>query len=78
MNFYDKNWLDKARVLEALTHEGYYYERYPYYYSEYGLTWFTRTAFEKLVADTAPELALVSHRPAELDAHQDIFVYRKR
>jgi SAM-dependent methyltransferase len=75
---YDQYWLDKQRVLDAFAHEGYYYERYPYYYSEYGLTWFTRAAFEKLVADTAPELALVSYRPAELDAHQDIFVYRKR
>ncbi len=74
---YDQYWLDKTRVLEALARDGYYYERYPYYYAEYGLTWFTRTAFEKLVAEIAPELALVSYHPTDLDAHQDVFVFRK-
>jgi SAM-dependent methyltransferase len=75
---YDQYWLDKTRVLDALARDGYYYERYPYYYAEYGLTWFTRAAFEKLVAETAPQLALVSYHPTNLDGHQDIFVYRRR
>jgi SAM-dependent methyltransferase len=74
---YEQYWLDKARLLQALAHDGYYYERYPYYYDEYGLTWFTRDAFEKLVSETAPELSLVAYHAMDVDAHQDIFVYRK-
>jgi SAM-dependent methyltransferase len=74
---YEQYWLDKARLLQALAHDGYYYERYPYYYDEYGLTWFTRGAFEKLVSETAPELSLVAYHAMDVDAHQDIFVYRK-
>ena len=74
---YDQYWLDKARVLQALAQDGTYYERYPYYYDEYGLTWFTRAAFETLVAETAPELSLVAYHPMDVDGHQDVFVYRK-
>jgi SAM-dependent methyltransferase len=74
---YDQYWLDKARVLRALAQDGYYYERYPYYYDEYGLTWFTRAAYETLVAETAPELSLVAYHPMDVDGHQDVFVYRK-
>jgi SAM-dependent methyltransferase len=75
---YEQYWLDKPRLLEALARSGYYYERYPYYYAEYGLTWFTRAEFEKLVAETAPELTLVRYHPMDVDGHQDVFVYRKR
>lgn len=74
---YNQYWLDKPRLLEALTRQGYYYEKYPYYYSDYGLTWFTRTAFEQLVAETAPQLVLISYHPMDVDGHQDVFVYRK-
>lgn len=74
---YDQYWLDKARVLQALAQDGTYYERYPYYYDEYGLTWFTRAAFEKLVAETAPELSQIAYHPMDVDGHQDVFVYRK-
>ena len=74
---YEQYWLDKTRVLQALARDGYYYERYPYYYDDYGLTWFTRGAFEKLVAQTAPELSPVAYHPLDVDSHQDVFVYRK-
>ncbi|MGO9007003.1 MAG: class I SAM-dependent methyltransferase [Beijerinckiaceae bacterium] len=74
---YSQYWLDKARVLDELARAGYYYERYPYYYAEYGLTWFTCAAFEHLVAETAPSLAFVSYHPTDVDGHQDVFVYRK-
>jgi SAM-dependent methyltransferase len=74
---YEQYWLDRARLLQALAQDGYYYERYPYYYDEYGLTWFTHGAFEKLVSETAPELSLVAYHAMDVDAHQDIFVYRK-
>jgi SAM-dependent methyltransferase len=74
---YEQYWLDKTCLLQALARDGYYYERYPYYYDEYGLTWFTRDAFEKLVSETAPELSLVAYHAMDVDAHQDIFVYRK-
>jgi SAM-dependent methyltransferase len=76
---YEQYWLDKTRLLQALARDGYYYERYPYYYDEYGLTWFTREAFEKLVAETVPELSFVAYHPADLDVAgpQDVFVFRK-
>jgi SAM-dependent methyltransferase len=74
---YGQYWLDKARVLDSLEREGYYYERYPYYYAEYGLTWFTRTAFERLVAEMAPGLTLAAYHPTDVDGHQDVFVFRK-
>lgn len=74
---YEQYWLDKSRVLAGLSKDGYYYERYPYYYDEYGLTWFTQQAVEDLVRSVAPGLKLVSYSPAVLDEHQDVFVYRK-
>lgn len=74
---YDQYWLDKQRVLHGLAREGYYYERYPYYYDEYGLTWFTPVAFEALAGKVAPELRVVTYHPLILDAHQDIFVFKK-
>lgn len=74
---YAQYWLDKARLLEAMAREGYYYERYPYYYSDYGMAWFSRTAFEQLVKETASNLDLIVYHPMELDEHQDIYVYRK-
>jgi SAM-dependent methyltransferase len=74
---YDQYWLDKTRVLDGLARGGFYYERYPYYYSEYGLTWFTREAFESLVSKTTPELTLAAYHAMDLDNHQDIFVFRK-
>ena len=74
---YNQYWLDKTRLLSGLATAGYYYERYPYYYDEYGLTWFTKEAVQELVRQTAPELKFVSHHPAALDEHQDVFVYSK-
>jgi hypothetical protein len=64
-------------VLTELARSGYYYERYPYYHDEYGLTWFTEDAVKALVAATAPELEFVGYHPMVLDGHQDVFVYRK-
>jgi len=75
---YDQYWLDKQAVLRAMSAEGYYYERYPYYYDEYGLTWFRGDAMRALVAETAPELEYIAHHPMTLEGHQDVFVYRKR
>ena len=75
---YDQYWLDKSAVLNGMVRDGYYYERYPYYYDEYGLTWFTKPAVERLVAAAAPGLELLSYEPMALDGHQDVYVYRKR
>lgn len=74
---YNQYWLDKSKVLTGLQRDGYYYERYPYYYDEYGLTWFTESAVQALVSRVAPDLKFVSYRPAELDEHQDVYVYTK-
>jgi SAM-dependent methyltransferase len=74
---YQQYWLDKTRLLESLARDGYYYERYPYYYDDYGLAWFTQAAFEQLVAETTPQLSKVAFHSRDLDAHQDVFVYRK-
>jgi SAM-dependent methyltransferase len=74
---YNQYWLDKARVLNALDRDGYYYERYPYYYGEYGLTWFTRPTFDGLIAEVAPELQAVAYHPLDLEGHQDVAVFRK-
>ncbi|HRY03714.1 MAG: class I SAM-dependent methyltransferase [Hyphomicrobiales bacterium] len=75
---YEQYWLDKNAVLEGMAREGYYYERYPYYYDEYGLTWFRRDAMCAYVAEVAPELEFVAHHPMGAEGHQDVFVYRKR
>jgi SAM-dependent methyltransferase len=74
---YNQYWLDKARVLQALDRDGYYYEKYPYYYGEYGLTWFTRPAFDQLIAEAAPSLHAVAYHPMDLEGHQDVAVFRK-
>lgn len=75
---YDQYWLDKRSVLAGMAADGYYYERYPYYYDEYGLTWFTQKAMRDLASRIAPQLELVSYRPMGAGGHQDVFVYRKR
>lgn len=74
---YKQYWLDKAKVQEALGREGYYYERYPYYYTEYGLTWFTPQAVEAVVAEASESLHVISYHPIALEEHQDLFVCRK-
>lgn len=74
---YDQYWLDKGKLLDGMERNGYYYERYPYYYDEYGLTWMTKKATVNLVGRIAPELELVSHHPMDVDGHQNVFVYRK-
>lgn len=74
---YQQYWLDKQKLLPALAAEGYYYERYPYYFDDYGLTWFTRDAVLDLVERSTPQLRLVAHHPMDVDGHQDVFVYRK-
>ena len=75
---YGQYWLDKNKMLRELARNGYFYERYPYYYDEYGLTWMTRAATMNMLAHAAPELEFVAHNPMDVDAHQDTFVYRKR
>lgn len=74
---YNQYWLDKSKLLSGLSRNGYYYERYPYYYDEYGLTWFTQDAVQELVRKIAPELKFVAYHKAGLDDHQDVFVYSK-
>jgi SAM-dependent methyltransferase len=75
---YQQYWLDKAKLLDALRNQGYYYECYPYYDFEYGLSWFTPQAVHTAVAEAAPDLEAVSFHPIAVDEHQDVFVYRKR
>lgn len=74
---YDQYWLDEDRVRDALTESGYYYGRYPYYYDEYGMTFFTREAVESLVAESAPALTMVGWHPNDVAGHQDMYVWRK-
>jgi SAM-dependent methyltransferase len=74
---YDQYWLDKTKLNAELDRTGFFYERYPYYYAEYGLTWITGEKMQELVAEVAPELEFVSYYPAAVDGHQDVFVYRK-
>jgi SAM-dependent methyltransferase len=70
-------WLNKNELLQAMAHDGYHYEKYPYYYADYGVTWFTQPAFDRLVRETTPELTAISFRPMDIDGHQDTLVYRK-
>jgi SAM-dependent methyltransferase len=74
---YEQYWLDKGDVLKALAGDGYYFERYPYYYDEYGLTWFTPEAVESLVAEAAPGLELVASHLDDVLGHQDLYVWRQ-
>ena len=77
LEIHNQYWLDKARVLDALEDSGYYYERYPYYYDEYGLTWFVPEAVQRLVAESAPELELVASHLNDVAGNQDLYVWRK-
>ena len=73
---YGQYWLDQGKLMTELERSGFYYERYPYYYAEYGLTWIVAAEVERLVASAAPALELVAHHPLAVDGHQDVFVYR--
>ncbi len=74
---YKLYWLDKDRVLDALADTGYYFERYPYYYDEYGMTFFTQEAMKRLVAESAPALEFVACHLNDLPGNQDLYVWRK-
>jgi SAM-dependent methyltransferase len=70
-------WLDKSKLLQAMARDGYHYEKYPYYYADYGVTWFTQPAFDQLVREATPELTAISFHLMDVDGHQDTLVYRK-
>ena len=74
---YDQYWLDKTKLNAELDRSGFFYERYPYYYADYGLTWIVADEVKNIVARTTPDLDLVAHYPLAVDGHQDVFVYRK-
>lgn len=75
---YGQYWLDKAGLNATLDRDGFFYERYPYYYADYGLTWIAEDEVRRMVAATAPELEFVAYHPLAVDGHQDVYVYRKR
>lgn len=75
---YGHAWLDKDEVLGELQGQGYSYRKYPYYESDYGMTWMTQAYVRDLVRAADASLDFVSYQPAGLDGHQDIYVYRKR
>ncbi|MBV8848964.1 MAG: class I SAM-dependent methyltransferase [Methylobacteriaceae bacterium] len=74
---YEQYWLDKEKLNAELDRTGFFYERYPYYYAEYGLTWIVADEVKKLVAAAAPGLEFIAHHALALDGHQDVFVYRR-
>jgi SAM-dependent methyltransferase len=74
---YEQYWLNKEKLNAELELTGFFYERYPYYYAEYGLTWIVTDEVKKMVANAAPTLDFVAHHPLAVDAHQDVFVYRR-
>lgn len=74
---YGHAWLDKEQVLEELQGPGYAYRKYPYYGSDYGMTWMTQAYVRGLVQAADASLEFVSFEPAGLDGHQDVYVYRK-
>jgi SAM-dependent methyltransferase len=74
---YEQYWLDEEKLNAQLERTGFFYERYPYYYAEYGLTWIVADEVKKMLANSAPGLAFVAHHPLAVDAHQDVFFYRR-
>jgi SAM-dependent methyltransferase len=74
---YQQYWLDKEKLSAKLEQTGFFYERYPYYYADYGLTWMVTDEVKKMVANAAPTLDFLAHYPLAVDAHQDVFVYRR-
>ena len=74
---YEQYWLDKEKLNAELGRTGFFYERYPYYYAEYGLTWMVTDEVKKMIGKAAPELAFVAHHPLAVDGHQDVFVYQR-
>jgi SAM-dependent methyltransferase len=74
---YEQYWLDKEKLNAELDRTGFFYERYPYYYAEYGLTWMVTEEVKKMVANTAPGLDFVAHHPLAVDGHQDVFVFKR-
>jgi SAM-dependent methyltransferase len=74
---YEQYWLDKEKLNAELEQTGFFYERYPYYYADYGLTWMVTDEVKKMIANAAPTLHFLAHYPLAVDAHQDVFVYRR-
>ena len=74
---YEQYWLDKAALNAELESCGYYYKPYPYYYEDYGLTWFNEEYMSTTVGRVAPALRPVVCHPARLEKHQDVYVYQK-
>lgn len=77
---YDDPWpLRQNEVLEAMKNgEGYYYERYPHYKEEIGMTWHTPENIEQLVKENAPRLRLQNFQsPGVVGGHHDFNTYIK-
>ena len=75
---YKQFWLNKDDIINGLSIEGYYYKNYPHYTEEYGMTWFAECYVRKIVEEADLSLKFVSYSSAELDKHQDVFVFQKR
>jgi SAM-dependent methyltransferase len=76
---YRRPWSDlREEILAALEKEGSYYGNYSYYKSEYGMAWYTDSFLRDLMGELFPHYELVHYGAAELDEHQDVFVYQKR
>ncbi len=73
---YNQFWLDKEFLNSELARNGYFYGKYPHYYEDYGMTWFTADRVKQLVARADKSLEFIDYDPGGLNNHQDVFVYR--
>tara|TARA_B100000780_G_C21103711_1_gene445525 strand:- start:1124 stop:1963 length:840 start_codon:yes stop_codon:yes gene_type:complete len=80
MQGYAEPWPKRQQqVLSAMKDVGYYYERYPYYKEEIGMTWHTDENIKALVKKYAQELKLQDFRsPGVPGGHQDYYTFIKQ
>ncbi len=73
---YKHSWLNKELLNAELAKNGYFYDKYPYYSVDYGMTWYTEGYVKHLVAEADKSLHFINYGSALVDNHQDLFVYR--
>lgn len=74
---YDSVVIDKARLDVDLEWTGFVHDRHAIHRGERGLTFMLPQTVKDLVAEVAPDLALIAHYPLAVDGREDVYVYRK-
>ncbi len=68
-------------IVGALQADGVFFRNYRHYrhfLRDYGMAWYAPEFIMEMMRTAFPQVELQRHGPAELDGHQDVYIFRKR